>query len=145
MVMQIAVPVWETRISPVFDTARRFTIVEAERGREIGRCELIMDDALAAVKVRRMQKIQVDVLLCGAISDPISKLCEAAGIRVTPWLSGPVDEVLLAFLRDELPHPDYSMPGCRCRTDAPRRHHRRKGKRRGRGDGPFGGKSRTRI
>jgi predicted Fe-Mo cluster-binding NifX family protein len=40
-------------------------------------------------------------------------LCKSAGIRVIPWISGRLEEVLEAFLSGKLMDTKFLMPGCR--------------------------------
>ena len=42
--MRIAVPIWEDRISPVFDTASRLLIVEMEDQKDTSRFEILLDE-----------------------------------------------------------------------------------------------------
>lgn len=59
-----------------------------------------------------MQELGVAVLICGGISRPLRQMIEACGIRVYPWMAGPVDEVLEAYRQGRLHEPRWMMPGC---------------------------------
>mgnify|MGYP001829250703 CR=1 FL=1 len=111
--MNIVLPTWNERISPVFDTSRRLLIVRVdEDGNETIR-EIALDEVSPALKVNVLKQLGTDVLICGAVSNPVAGLVEAANIRLIPWVSGSVDEVLAAFRRGELEEPRFRMPGCR--------------------------------
>jgi predicted Fe-Mo cluster-binding NifX family protein len=62
-------------------------------------------------KVKRLKELGVDVVLCGGISNPLRGMTEAAGIRVIPWLSGRVDDVLAAYFSGSLTDERFAMPG----------------------------------
>jgi hypothetical protein len=49
--MRAAFSTWNTRIAPVFDTARPSTIVDAESGQVVGEAEAILPDDLPMQKV----------------------------------------------------------------------------------------------
>ncbi len=131
-IMQIAIPVWGERVSPVFDSARRFILVALDNNVEVNRRELWFEDELALLKARRIVAERADLLVCGAISRPVMDLCIAAGLEVIPWVSGDLPDVLAALLADELPQPRLSMPGCRGEGRQRRRRRRRGNNRSGR-------------
>lgn len=96
------------------------------------------------MKVRRIKELGADVLICGAVSNPIAYLVESAEIQLVPWISGPVDEVIEAFRTGQLDKPRYFMPGCgrmRGRRGQPGGRHGqpRAMRRQGRGCGSAGG------
>ena len=111
--MRIAIPICQGRVSPVFDTAARLLVVHRQRGREIERREFALGvlgpDALA----RSVAELQVNVLLCAAISGPIRLALEQAGVRVNPHLCGEVEALLTAFCAGRCRRAEFQMPGCR--------------------------------
>ncbi len=111
--MMIAVPVWEGRVSPVFDSAGKVLVVAAEGGREIGRDERPLAQSHVLARAGELMKLGVDVLICGAISAPLQLALNSAGIRVHGFVCGPVDDVIAAFLDGELSKAVFRMPGCR--------------------------------
>lgn len=112
--MQVAISTWQGRVSPVFDTTRRIIVVLVEDGREMSRSEEILIKRFPPLRVQRLVDLEVEVLICGAISRPLSEMCSSAGIKIIPWVSGTTDEVLQAFIDGNLPNPEHTMPGC-CR------------------------------
>ncbi len=119
--MRIAIPVWNDRISPVFDTSRRLLVVDFSGNAEVSRVEHEFVEPFSPVRVRRLREIGIELLICGAVSNPVACLIEAAGIGIVPWVSGNVDEVLGAFAREQLTDSRYRMPGCRGRERGFRR------------------------
>ena len=111
--MRLAIPVWNDRVSPVFDTANCLMLMDVANGVEQGR--QLVDVAQAsfpAQRARRLAELEVSILICGAISRPLAGLVSTAGIVVIPWVSGALDEVVRAFLADRLSNPRWRMPGC---------------------------------
>lgn len=64
-------------------------------------------------KLNFLKDNQIDVLICGAISRRVQEYAESLGIRVNPFISGEVGEVLTAWKNGTLEDARYSMPGCR--------------------------------
>jgi predicted Fe-Mo cluster-binding NifX family protein len=118
--MKIAIPLWNDRISPVFDTATRLLVVEVAGQEESSRFETILDEEDLARRCLRINRLGVDVLICGAISRPYSRILSASGINIIPQISGLVEDVLRAYFKGELSHPRFLMPGCI--SDRVRRH-----------------------
>lgn len=110
--MRIAVPVFDKRVSPVFDTAQRVLTVEIEDGKEIMRTEHPFAGLLPLQRTKVLAEKGVSHLICGAISMPMMNLLMAHGIRVTPNIAGYVDEVLSAYTAGRLLSPRFMMPGC---------------------------------
>ena len=110
--MRVAVPIWNNRVSPVFDTAQRLLLVDYEDGTEVARAEKAIDQVPLPRRATRLAEYGVDVLLCGAISRPLSAMLSGAGISVIPFVTGPVDDVLAACIEGRLPDAGLLMPGC---------------------------------
>ncbi|RLC27540.1 MAG: hypothetical protein DRH56_02425 [Deltaproteobacteria bacterium] len=127
--MNVAIPVWEGRVSPVFDTASRLLVFEVEDRLERARFETrLQPDQDLARRCQFMRDMEIDTLICGAVSGYFHRMLKASGIRVIPWISGSLEEVLEAYLAGDLFQARFLMPGCA-------RKKRRKGKGRGMGNG----------
>ena len=111
--MRIAIPIWEEKVSPVFDTASRLLIVEIKNRKEASRHVTYLDEQDMPRKCSRIREMEVDFLICGAISRPFSSMLMASGINIIPWISGPTEDVLEAYLQGTLVHPNFLMPGCK--------------------------------
>ena len=119
--MRMAIPIWQSRVSPVFDTAGRLLIVDVENGRETYRAERSIAGLSSPERVNRLVELDVDVLLCGAVSRPLASMVAASGIRVIPWVTGNADGVLQSYLTGKPFDTRFLMPGCG------RRRHRFRG------------------
>jgi len=109
--VRVAMPVFRSRVSPLFDSAERVLLVDIVDGREVRRQEVVMDDTLAPHKARRLSELGVSTLLCGAISAMLYVLVRGRGIAVIPWLSGDAEEILQAFEDGSLDVRRFRMPG----------------------------------
>ncbi|MBP7865576.1 MAG: hypothetical protein KA419_06465 [Acidobacteria bacterium] len=110
---RIAFAVWNQRIAPVFDVARRVRVVEVEDGKILDDREEALAEDPPARKALDLAQLGVRVLVCGAISRPLHLLINAADIRVIAFVAGESSEVVRAFLEGRLDPDAWAMPGCR--------------------------------
>ncbi|MBN1276574.1 MAG: dinitrogenase iron-molybdenum cofactor biosynthesis protein [Deltaproteobacteria bacterium] len=109
--MKLALAEWQGRVSPVFDVSRHILVVVVREGVVVGRREEYLEDA-PILKAKRLASMEIDHLICGAISRPLAGLIGSYGIKMIPFVAGEVEEVIEAFLSGMLPAPDMAMPGC---------------------------------
>ena len=121
--MKVAMPIWQGRISPVMDAARRLLIVEYDGDLEVNRIEELIAGRSTFHLAHHLKDLGLDLLICGAISHPLYSLVAAQGIKVIPWITGQTEEILKAYRSNCLESPQYIMPGC---------HRRGRGYRQGR-------------
>lgn len=109
--MRLGLPVWETRISPVLDTATRLLVVEVKNRGELSRSEVYLDEKDVSRRCRTIRSVGVNVLICGAVTRRLSDMLKDSGIDIVPGVSGHPEEVLHAYLQGRLAHPRFLMPG----------------------------------
>jgi predicted Fe-Mo cluster-binding NifX family protein len=96
-VMRIAIPVWNGRVSPVFDVAR--TICVADLDDDLGAASPRATHALNPVRpVSTLTELGIDLLVCSAISAPLASAMSASGIGVISDICGSPDEIIEALL-----------------------------------------------
>jgi predicted Fe-Mo cluster-binding NifX family protein len=111
--MRIAIPLWEGKVSPVFDTAARLLVVDVNEQGEESRFLYYIDENDLTQKCHRIRKLALDTLICGAISQAFVKMLLASGLDIIQEISGPAEEVLEAYLRGDISQPRFLMPGCK--------------------------------
>ena len=109
--MNIAISIWEDKISPLLDTASKLLIVENETQKESSRYEVYLLKQNISKKCRFMQSLNIDVLICGGVSRQFSEMLKASGIEVISGISGPARDVLEAYLQGKPLHSEFLMPG----------------------------------
>ena len=131
--MKIAIPIYNNSVSNVLDFATRLLLVEIENGKEVNRSEVALASQFLPQRVGQIKKLEVDVLVCGAISRVLANMITASGVQLLPYVTGRVDDVLQAYLNGQLVQPEFTMPGCwpgaRKGFGRRRRGHRRRGGR----------------
>ena len=111
--MIVAMPIWEWRVSPVFDTARQVLIVDIDRGEIVSQFVLPLRDKFIPRRAIFLRKRQVEALICGGISVYLARLVTSQGIKVVPGIEGNADEVIKAFCQGNIPSSRFLMAGWR--------------------------------
>ena len=109
--MKIAVSTWNGRISPVFDVSRHMVVVEIDQGIIQRKSEESLDEDLGR-KVEKISGNGIQLLICGAISQILADVLALRGVQIIPFITGNVDEVIQAYLADQLDRSCFAMPGC---------------------------------
>ena len=118
--MRIAIPIWGDKISPLLDTASRLLIVEFGEKGETSRFQIFLDELNLSRRSLRISGLNIDTLICGAISRPFFRMLRSAGIEIIPEISGDPENILQAYLNGNIFHSRFMMPGCRGRRYKPR-------------------------
>ena len=111
--MRIAIPIWEDKVSPVFDTALKLLVVDIKNSSEESRFVYHIDESDLSQKSHRIKKLELDTLICGAVSQAFLQMLLASGLEVIQEISGPAEDVLEAYLHGNVFQPRFLMPGCR--------------------------------
>jgi len=111
--MRIALPVWGNKVSPVLDTASRLLVVDTFDRKKVSRTETVLEELDISRRCLRIGKLNVDVLICGAVSRAFDGLLKASGVRTLQGISGEIEDVLEAFFNGNLYQSRFLMPGCR--------------------------------
>jgi len=111
LINRIAIPVFQSRVSPVFDCCSRVLLVDLEQNREIRRTEITCENLSVFERVNLLNKSGVTIVICAGISQSFQDKLVTAEISTIPGIVGQVDEVLYAFRCDRLDNSSFCMPG----------------------------------
>jgi predicted Fe-Mo cluster-binding NifX family protein len=111
LVNRIAIPVFQSRVSPVLDCCSRVLLIDQEQDREIRRTEIICQNLSVLERVNLLNKSGVTLVICAGISQSFHDQLVAAGIATIPGIVGQVDAVLSAFSSNRLDNSGFRMPG----------------------------------
>lgn len=125
--MKVAIPVWNHRVSPVFDTAQKLLIFQDTKEEQLNLSECMLAGLDFYSRIELMEEQGIEILICGAISGPLEHEIWLKGIKVISYICGDVEEVYRAFRNKQLAQERFIMPGCRGRS---RYQHRYKCQRR---------------
>ena len=105
--MKVALPIWDQRVSPVFDVAGRLRVVEVEEGSLVDQ----IDHRIApGLHVSLLSELRVEVLICSAISRALETAVRGAGVDVIPDICGDVDEIVQAYVLGNLGDRRFACP-----------------------------------
>jgi predicted Fe-Mo cluster-binding NifX family protein len=110
--MKVAIPLWQGRVSPVFDEASRILVVDISNGREKCRQEETLLAHNPFERAQVLPKLGVDLLICGMISQTQQTALDSAGVQIIPHICGPMEDVIAAFLDGRIEKGAMLMPGC---------------------------------
>lgn len=110
---RLAIPIFGSRISPVFDSCTRVLIIDLDQDREIERLEMNFQGLSPCERVRRLQKSHVHTVICGAISNLLHTQLRSAHIEAVVGIAGDAEQVLEAFIQGHLHQARFHMPGYR--------------------------------
>jgi len=110
--MKAAFAYWDKRIAPVFDTARQIHVINVESGQIAGETQETLPEDFPVRKTLRLVDLGIGTLVCGAISRPLHAMVSSYGIQVVPFVAGGLHEVINAWLKGNIEHDAFAMPGC---------------------------------
>ena len=109
---RLAIPIWSGRVCTVFDFSQRLLVVDFEGNKELERKEYALENLPSMIRASRLLRLNVQVLICGAVSSSLAGLVSNYGIRIIPFICGDIDEVLNAYITGSLADPRFRLPGC---------------------------------
>jgi predicted Fe-Mo cluster-binding NifX family protein len=110
--MRAGFALWNERVSPVFDVSCNIVLVDIEEGKIVNQRRAALPDDYVR-KIKMLQKLGIETLVCGAISQDLSTMISNCGIKIIAFVAGDMEAIIHAFLKNDLPNPLLTMPGCR--------------------------------
>jgi predicted Fe-Mo cluster-binding NifX family protein len=92
--MRVAVTVFGSTVSPLFDAAQQLLVADLEHGEICNQRRVSIGSHSPTDRLFMLASRGVQVLICGAISSLLQRMLSEHGIRVYPWVSGEVDQIL---------------------------------------------------
>jgi len=109
--MKIIIPQHNARISPVFDWSRKALEINVNLGMEVQRRTIDFSSLYGLARVQKLVERGVTIVLCGGISLQLEGCMIHYGIRIIPWISGNIDDVIHNYLKDTFYPQQWLMPG----------------------------------
>lgn len=100
--MKIAIPAFQTKISPRFDGAQGFILLNIEKNSIIKRQELPMTGWSLSAKQKQLVALEVDTLICGGIDLGSMQYLSANGIQIYSWITGEIEDAVTRFIHKGL-------------------------------------------
>jgi len=109
--MRIAVSIWVDKVSPVLDTAAKLLIIEGENQKKTSCFEVYLLEQDIPQRSSFIRGLDLDVLICGAVSRQLEGMLQASDIKIISGISGLAEDVLEAYFQGALLNSDFLMPG----------------------------------
>ena len=117
--MRTAYSIWQGRIAPVFDVSSTILVRETDNGKLLSEKTVTLPAGSVYHKGLVLAENMVAALVCGAVSRDAAAVLVSFSIKIVPFVSGQLEEVIAAFEQDRLQENRFMMPGCgrrrRCR------------------------------
>ncbi len=110
--MKIAITIWGNRISPVFDAAATLLVAHIENRAIIKKSYTSFDPGTPFDLIKLLKKMQVPILICGAISTKPADLIVNNDIKLISFVTGNALKLIETFARKQTIEKSYMMPGC---------------------------------
>ena len=100
--MKIAIPTFHTKISPRFDQAQGFVLLETENAGIVTRETLTTRGWPVIDKLKQLVELEVGTLICGGIERASLQYLSFNGITIYSWVTGEVNDAIACFLKNRM-------------------------------------------
>ena len=100
--MKVAIPMFNSRVSPSFDFASNVLVATVNSGKVLDKEKYSLINLNPIRRSALLREQGVTVLICGGISNFTGRLLMSNGIEVIPMVSGEADEVLNHFIKGNM-------------------------------------------
>lgn len=100
--MRVAISIWQNCISPVFDVSKELLLLDLKDKHAMEATVLKLENELPFMRAKKLADAGVDVLICGAISQPYAMAVEGYRIEIISYVFGPLEDILNSFINDQL-------------------------------------------
>ncbi len=106
--MKIAIPFYQNRVSNRLDSSENFLIVSLQNGliESSKKIRLLHNEPMMMINI--LTQLDIDVLICGGITDYYAKHFTPSKIKVIPWITGELENVLDLYLQGKLKNLNMS-------------------------------------
>jgi predicted Fe-Mo cluster-binding NifX family protein len=115
--MRIAIPIRLGAVFENFDGARRLLVVDLDSREENSRLEIPMQEEGAVLRAERLSRLEIQLLICGAISPHMKNAVSTYGIDVVVGAVGRADKVLDTYCKRLQPDVRTAFPASHLRRD----------------------------
>jgi predicted Fe-Mo cluster-binding NifX family protein len=123
VMMNVAIPLFGTRISPRFDSCEEILIVTIEGGTILDKKTVSISSLTSHQRIAELNNRKVSALICGGINSMVHDYLKENGISVIHNVMGEADEALKRYLAGRLKPRAFcerrQRRGCRGRNGPP--------------------------
>jgi predicted Fe-Mo cluster-binding NifX family protein len=108
---RIAIPVFESRVSPVLDSCRRMVIIDIDGDYEVGRQDVIFEKVSSSERIEIIGRWGIRKIICAGISDIMCRFLAGKDIAVVSGIAGEIENIINAYICNRLDDECFIMPG----------------------------------
>jgi predicted Fe-Mo cluster-binding NifX family protein len=108
---RVAIPVFESRVSPVLDFCHRMVIVDIKHGRETNRQEVSLENLTLTQRLEIFAQWGVRKIICAGVSDVMCRFLSGAHIALISGVAGDIEKIINAYICNHLDDACFIMPG----------------------------------
>ncbi|MGD9285720.1 MAG: hypothetical protein PVG68_18760 [Desulfobacterales bacterium] len=108
---RVAIPVFESRVSPVLDSCQHMVVVDIEKGCEIRRQELNLDKMSIHERIEVMARWGIRKIICAGVSDIMCRFLAGKNIALVSGIAGELEKIINAYICNRLDDACFMMPG----------------------------------
>jgi len=109
--MKIALSTYKDNLSIAFDFADTLQIFSVENKMAKKENVCLLNNINPTSRAAEIKKMNAEIVICGCISRCSYEALTQLGIEVVSHVSGSVNEIITAYLNDEISNQKFSMPG----------------------------------
>ena len=94
---RIAVPIFQSRVSPVLDSCNDLMLVDLSEGGAVRRANVSLRKLSLGERVAAVSRQGVEKIICAGVSDLMMACIVSRGIQVISGLSGEVEQIIVAY------------------------------------------------
>lgn len=110
--LKLAITIWGNRISPVFDAAGTLLVAEIKNRMIIKKSYASFNPETPSDLIKTLKKMEVSVLICGAISTKPADLIVESDIKLISFVTGNALKLLNNIAHKQTIEKTFMMPGC---------------------------------
>jgi predicted Fe-Mo cluster-binding NifX family protein len=108
---RIAIPIFQSRISPVLDACNELMIVDLSEAGPVQRVIVSLKKSTPAERGMAMSRRGVQKIICAGVSEWMLACLVNRGMHVISGVSGEVEQIIGAYQQDMLDQDRFRMPG----------------------------------
>ena len=108
---RVAIPVFESRVSPVLDSCRRMVIIDIDGDCEVGRQEVFFEKMSSLERIEIIARWGIGKIICAGVSDVMCRFLAGKNIAVISGIAGELEKIINAYICNRLDDQCFIMPG----------------------------------
>lgn len=108
---RIAIPVFQSRISPVLDACKRLLVVDIDNGKEIQRSDVSLKKMSRRERTEAISRWNIDTIICAGVSELMCSYIASQDVRLVCGIAGELEKIIDAYIHNRLDQECFLMPG----------------------------------